>query len=39
MEPWQQEILEAVNASSQGIAEAKSHLARAYNLAVEHIAL
>lgn len=39
MEPWQQEILEAVNASSQGLAQAKTHLARAYNLALEHIAL
>ena len=39
MESWQQEILEAVNASSHGLAEAKTHLARAYNLAVKHIAL
>ena len=39
MESWQQEIIEAVNASAQGIAEAKSHLARAYNFALEHIAL
>ena len=39
MESWQQEILEAVNASAQGLAEAKTHLARVYNLALEHIAL
>ena len=39
MESWQQEILEAVGASSHGLAEAKTHLARAYNLALEHIAL
>lgn len=39
MESWQRDILEAVGASSHGLAEAKTHLARAYNLAVEHIAL
>ena len=35
----QLKIQEAVNASAQGLAEAKTHLARAYNLAVENIAL
>ena len=39
MESWQQEIIEAVDASAQGLAGAKTHLARAYNLALEHIAL
>ena len=39
MESWQQEILEAVNAGAQGLAEAKTHLARAYSLALEHITL
>lgn len=39
MESWQRDILEAVGASSQGLAEAKTHLARAYNLTLEHIAL
>lgn len=39
MESWQQEILEAVNASAQGLAGAKEQLAGAYNLVLEHIAL
>ena len=39
MEPWQRDILEAVGANSHGLAEAKTHLSRAYNLALEHVAL
>ena len=39
MEPWQQEIIEAVNAGAQGLADARTHLARAYNVALENIAL
>ena len=39
MESWQRDILGAVGASAHGLAEAKTHLVRAYNLALEHIAL